>query len=119
VRKYGFLFIVCLCSFGAFAQQDFHLQYRAGPSTQYQVVSAEDIKQLATQGAAIDAINFRLGSIDDNLKGIRTKLDNDVMPTIHVMDFFKWFFALIVAAIVGAAVNNYAKSKPRPNPTTT
>ncbi len=113
MKSYGVLFLVCMFSLEVFAQQpDFHLQYRPGSSLQYpQVVSSDDIGRLYAQGATIEAINFRLNSIDDNLKGIRTQLDNDVMPTIHVMDFFKWFFALVVAAIIGAAANNLFKTK--------
>jgi hypothetical protein len=118
MKSYGFLFLICMFSLEVFAQQpDFHLQNRPDSQQYPQVVSSDDIKRLYAQGATIEAINLRLGTIDDNLKGIRTQLDNDVMPTIHVMDFFKWLFGAIIVTIIGIEVNNRWRHRPA-TPTT-
>jgi hypothetical protein len=112
----NFLLLTCLLGADLHAQRsdDFHLRNRV-TSPQNEVVSAEDIKQIAKQGATLDAINLRLNAIDDNVKGIRTSLDNDVMPTIHVMDFFKWLLGSIIVAIIGIAFNDWWKNR-RTNP---
>jgi hypothetical protein len=78
-------------------------------TAQSQLFSANDLHQLWSHDATLRAIDLRLAGIDDKLKGIQGTLDNDVLPTIHVFNFLKWLFALIVAAIVGAAVNNRYK----------
>jgi hypothetical protein len=94
-----FLLTVSVCAF----TPDFRLQYRAG-SGQIQVVSEDDIKTLAAHGVSLDAIKEHLDKIDKDLDKIHTTLDKDVLPTIYVMDFFKWLFGALIIAIIGAIV---------------
>ena len=112
MTKWAFVFLICVCSAGASAQ-DFHLRYRPD-SNQNQVVSADDIKQLAANGATLEAINGRLTAIDDKLNKIQTTLDKDVLPTIYVMDFFKWLFGALVVAIITVSVNNRLTNRHAP-----
>ena len=102
MTKYGLLLLICLSGAALFAQRsdDFHLRYR--PSFDPSVFSPEDLKQLSAQGATIDGIMRRLDAIDKNLEGIHATLDKEILPTIHVMDFFKWLFGAIIVAIIGA-----------------
>jgi hypothetical protein len=96
----------------AFSQKDFNLRNRPGTPQQYSVFSTQDLKQIERQGATLEAINSRLSAIDENLKSIRGTLDKDVLPTIHVMDFFKWLFAGIAMTVIGVVANHWYKNRP-------
>jgi hypothetical protein len=100
------LLFLCIASISsAQRNSDFHLRARPDEFRSYPVFSQEDLTQLAGQKATLDQIGIRLGSIDENVKDVKKTLDNDVMPTIHVFNFLKWVFALIVAAVIGVLVN--------------
>jgi len=110
--------LICLLSLQIHAQRadDFHLRHRAtGP--QDNVVTADDIRELAKQGATLDGINFRLNAIDDNVKAIRATLDNDVLPATHVMKFLTNCITLLVPGILitafGIWFTNYLKRSPK------
>src|ERR1700676_941394 len=99
----SFLLTTGLC---AQRKDDFHLRRRAQIS-ESPVFSPDDLKQLAKQGATLDAIGIRLNAIDENVKDIKNTLDKDVLPTIHVFDFLKWIFGLILVALVGVVVSDW------------
>ena len=108
MNVYRFILVFCLLTAGLCAQRkdDFHLRSRAQIS-ESPVFSPEDLKQLAKQGATLDAIGIRLNTIDENVKDIKKTLDKDVLPTIHVFDFLKWIFGLILVALVGVVVSDW------------
>ena len=100
-------FCICMLTVLASPQQRvFHLQYRPG-SPQTEVFSNEDLKQLYQQEGTLQGISTRLDLLNDEVKGVRSTLDHEILPTIHQVDFFKWLFALIIAAIVGSAVTQH------------
>ena len=108
MTKLGLILLLCTFSTNGLTQ-DFHLRYRAD-SGQPEIVSMDDVKKLAAQGATLDGMKLRLDEIAmQNLEKIHTVLENDVMPTIYIMTFFKWLLSLIIAAIIGAAANSLFK----------
>jgi hypothetical protein len=117
MKMYAFLLFVCAFSIKSFGQQsdDFRLRYR--PGSDGTVFSVDDLKQLASQGATLEGMQLRLNAIDEKLKDIRTILDKEVLPTIYVMDFFKWLFGAIIVAIIGVEVNARKRTR-RPHPAT-
>lgn len=81
------------------------------PRAKTRIFPANYVEEIGKHDATLVAINMRLGGIDDKLTSIQGKLDNDVMPTIYVMNFFKWILGLMLGAIVVAWVNNWMRSK--------
>jgi len=82
------------------------------PNPQAQVFPAEYLQELGNHDATLRAIDSRLGGIDTKLTYIQKKMGDDIMPTIYVMKFLQWLFALIAATLIGVVVNNLLKNRP-------
>jgi hypothetical protein len=90
-------------------QSDIHLRYRSERPQLAPVVTPDEIRQLAAQGATLDAIKERINLLEIHVGTIQTTLDKDVLPTVHQMDFVKWVGALIFGCILLAFVNRWLK----------
>jgi hypothetical protein len=93
---------------------DFHLRPRAREIPDYPVFTQENVTQIAKQGATLDQIISRLNTCDDNVKDIKRKLDDDVLPTIHVFNFLKWIIGIIIAVAIGTLVPDWLKKMRQP-----
>lgn len=106
MKLHSFSLLILFITSWTFGQDlgSVHLRYR--PAQDEPLVSDKYIEDVTRQGATLENIDKRVTEINDDVKDIKNKLDDQVMPTIHVMEFFKWLFGALIVAIITVAVNN-------------
>jgi hypothetical protein len=100
--------VFCLLATSVIAQRkdDFYLRPRI-QEPGYPVFTQDDQNQIAKQQGTLEQFNLRLTSCDTELTALKKKVDEDVLPTIHVFDFLKWLIGGIILTIVGIVVNDW------------
>jgi len=78
----------------------------------YPVFTQDDQTQIAKQQGTLEQFNIRLTTCDTELSALKKKVDEDVLPTIHVFDFLKWLIGGIILTIIGIVVNDWWRRRP-------
>lgn len=87
-------------AYGREHEQDKKPLVLSQPQYGMQLFSEQDLKLLTVHDVTLRDIDRRLGSIEGKLDTFGTTIDKDILPTIHVVDFLKWFLAIVVAFMV-------------------
>jgi hypothetical protein len=103
------LAVFCVLTTSVIAQRkdDFHLRPRMQEPASYPVFTQDAQNQIAKQQGTLEQFNIRLTTCDTELNALKKKVDDDVLPTIHVFDFLKWLIGGVILTIVGIVVNDW------------
>ena len=99
-------FCLLVCTASSQRKDDFYLRSRTSQMPDYPVFTQDDMKEIAAQGATLQQISFRLDACQNDLAEIKHKVDDQIMPTIHVFDFLKWLIGAIIVALIGIWLND-------------
>jgi hypothetical protein len=116
MKIYRLIVVFCLLTTGLVAQRkdDFHLRPRIQEPASYPVFTQDDLSQIAKQQGTLEQFNIRLNTCDTELNALKKKVDEDVLPTIHVFDFLKWLIGGIILTLVGIVANDRWRKRSAP-----